>query len=864
MYTQGFGEVITDILTVNPELSGVSAASSVLDTSNYTFQAVTFGKDSGGFSNHAHTVYTSSTAAEDVPYKHLVIFAGQSNMNGVGNDDGGRDLYYRETYGRPAHNVKYWNLETSSFDNYVDPSANTTTTSKNVPIPGKEAQGVDTVYNQEGGNFGPELQFARNLEEDGIQDVYLFKFALNGSFLVDLEGTEVHKMFGRDVVPPASLSATYLGFPLWYWYFLYDSGDVAYWTQYQSSWTQDRLSIASLYLNNWNPSGGSWLGDAVKNNIYRGYSRFEDHCRAIIDTLGESTIKTVTFIWAQGEQECYQAQKLTNQYVSGYSAACSHLIDEVSAIFSGAESFNSIRSKVNIAFASGYEGSYQYYPSGFYTPVSSNDGRNNAWLFDGVYDAFALDDLNSNFPVQYYKYPRIYAAAPLDTAGAVGLPAIGPTTLTGKADFWGYTGSDGGGVGEGVTYYVRLLQDQQEAMDTAKYGPLLDFDDLSGAMLNSGSSTSFSAFSGPDLGGNGPVGIFDGADVSSYNVSSASGAFRPPDENFKTFANLNFHYNDYALTEIGRRFYGKWIELVDPPKVNFGPSSYNEDVIVVRNYSEDNAPFASSYNISSTYNNLSSSYNSIASYPSPMHRRLEYNSTLVPTVSSYETYSSMDDFGHYMNGGIGKFSDIWNVVGGFPPSSYQNWDYFILSSTDGLDSGSDIRSLTYSNGLATSGQLSGVFNADEIMDTSGYLTFNSLSDLDGDLSAVGNAVKGSAFSGGALVFSSTDNNASAGLCNVAIRLKDGDAAAVTLFGGVNHLGVWCLDLPAMLKEGLRPPFYWDNLDNIRKYKLVSKVSFWDNLMTHKDNSTQSGMDLLADSDTFEFGGPTFLLKFRFT
>jgi len=834
MYTQGFGEVITDILTVNPELSGVSAASSVLDTSNYTFQAVTFGKDSGGFSNHAHTVYTSSTAAEDVPYKHLVIFAGQSNMNGVGNDDGGRDLYYRETYGRPAHNVKYWNLDTSSFDNYVDPSANTTITTDNIPLPGTDQQGVITTYNQKGGNFGPELQFARNLEEDGIQDVYLFKFALNGSFLVDLEGTETHKMFGRDVLPAdhPSILATM---------------SLAERSLYQGLINVDLGSLGSLYINNWNPSGASFLN--ASGNVYRAYNRFAAHCREIIDNLGESTIKTVTFIWAQGEQETYQAQKVTNQYVSGYSAACSYLIDEVSSIFSGAESFNCIRSKVNTVFASGYEGSYQFYPQGYYSNIADLVDKNNAFTFDQLYGQVAEDEIKDNFPARYFKHPRIFAAAPYG--------GLGPE---GAGSFWGYTGSDGGGVYEGVTYYVKLLQAQQEAMDTVKYGPLLDFDDLSGSMLNSGNSSSVSALSGASEGQN----IFPGSQIVTFNPTSVVAITTPPDPEYREFANLNFHYNDYALTEIGRRFYDKWIELVDPPKVNFGPSSYNEDVIVARNYSEDNAPFASSYNISSTYNNLSSSYNSIASYPSPMHRRLEYNSTLVPTVSSYETYSSMDDFGHYMNGGIGKFSEIWNVVGGFPPSSYQNWDYFILSSTDGLDSGSDIRSLTYSNGLATSGQLSGVFNADEIMDTSGYLTFNSLSGLDGDLSAVGNAVKGSAFSGGALVFSSTDNNVSAGLCNVAIRLKDGDAAAVTLFGGVNHLGVWCLDLPAMLKEGLRPPFYWDNLDNIRKYKLVSKVSFWDNLMTHKDNSTQSGMDLLADSDTFEFGGPTFLLKFRFT
>ena len=85
-----------------------------------------------------------------------------------------------------------------------------------------------------------------------------------------------------------------------------------------------------------------------------------------------------------------------------------------------------------------------------------------------------------------------------------------------------------------------------------------------------------------------------------------------------------------------------------------------------------------------------------------------------------------------------------------------------------------------------------------------------------------------------------------------------------MFGGFQHLGVWCLDIKETLKQGLTPPFSWDNLDNLRKYKLVSKVSFWDNLMTHNDHSSNSGMSVLADSGSaFDFGGPVFIIKFNF-
>ena len=48
MFVQGFGEVLTDALTVNPALADLPA--------NFTFQAVSFGKDAGGFTHHAHAI----------------------------------------------------------------------------------------------------------------------------------------------------------------------------------------------------------------------------------------------------------------------------------------------------------------------------------------------------------------------------------------------------------------------------------------------------------------------------------------------------------------------------------------------------------------------------------------------------------------------------------------------------------------------------------------------------------------------------------------------------------------------------------------------------------------------------------------
>jgi hypothetical protein len=56
MLLKGFGDILANVMTVNPALADLPTASSILDTSNYTFQAVTFGKDAQGFTNHSHVV----------------------------------------------------------------------------------------------------------------------------------------------------------------------------------------------------------------------------------------------------------------------------------------------------------------------------------------------------------------------------------------------------------------------------------------------------------------------------------------------------------------------------------------------------------------------------------------------------------------------------------------------------------------------------------------------------------------------------------------------------------------------------------------------------------------------------------------
>lgn len=60
MIVEGAAKTLADIMTLSPSLSGIEdhGTSSILDTSNYTIQAISFGKDLDTFSKHGH-IYPS-------------------------------------------------------------------------------------------------------------------------------------------------------------------------------------------------------------------------------------------------------------------------------------------------------------------------------------------------------------------------------------------------------------------------------------------------------------------------------------------------------------------------------------------------------------------------------------------------------------------------------------------------------------------------------------------------------------------------------------------------------------------------------------------------------------------------------------
>lgn len=61
MLVDGAGQIIVDAFTANRSYASIPSASSLLDTSNYTIQAVSFGKDAAGFNQHAHQIIEPSS-----------------------------------------------------------------------------------------------------------------------------------------------------------------------------------------------------------------------------------------------------------------------------------------------------------------------------------------------------------------------------------------------------------------------------------------------------------------------------------------------------------------------------------------------------------------------------------------------------------------------------------------------------------------------------------------------------------------------------------------------------------------------------------------------------------------------------------
>lgn len=280
----------------------------------------------------------------------------------------------------------------------------------------------------------------------------------------------------------------------------------------------------------------------------------------------------------------------------------------------------------------------------------------------------------------------------------------------------------------------------------------------------------------------------------------------------------NYTFNTITLGKdaIGYTYHAHVISSIETPGFIVLNGGY---VLAIRG--NDLSP--SSYHSSSVDLLLSSIYNSIPQYPSIYDNKLESNSTLTPTELLLNTGfdAGLSSLGHYRNAAANPaIASIWNTIGGYPPSG-NTATYQMLDN---------------SGAFVLSGNLSGVFNSKGIIDDLGYIKINE-------------AVNVTSLSGGPYITSAANFLTSPAVI-VGVGIQKGDAAALALFGGVKHIGIWCLDLKQMLNSGLTPPYSWNNLNNTRKFKLVAKVTFWNDILYQEDTTIggtpTSGLKILAD------------------
>jgi len=216
-------------------------------------------------------------------------------------------------------------------------------------------------------------------------------------------------------------------------------------------------------------------------------------------------------------------------------------------------------------------------------------------------------------------------------------------------------------------------------------------------------------------------------------------------------------------------------------------------------------------------------------YPQPFNSldtRLESKSTLPNFILN------VPDLGQYLNPSISpQLSAYTHLIGGFPEAS-----------------GSKYKIFNSSGQLISSGVLlSSVYNLSGIMDSSGFLTFAQASLVFHNIaySLVEGAISQADPWLGFGVLRATRSGFPSEV-DLLWHLPAGECGALNLFGGIYHIGLWCLDIKEMLKEGNTPPYSFNPLNNTRKYKLFAKKTFNRDLLAYDYSSNQVFKDLFQD------------------
>jgi hypothetical protein len=226
----------------------------------------------------------------------------------------------------------------------------------------------------------------------------------------------------------------------------------------------------------------------------------------------------------------------------------------------------------------------------------------------------------------------------------------------------------------------------------------------------------------------------------------------------------------------------------------------------------------SSYSSKVTASALSQNYKQYPSSPIPTDTRLEMRSTAT-------NYSASPDLGQYLNPTIHPdLSAYYQLIGGIPSKSGS--PYIVYNSSGGM--------------LFSGNILPSTYNLSGLMDSSGFLTFapgNLIYQQTLYLLSLNSVLFPDSLGLG--VIRSAESTFPSGI-SLRWSIPPGDLGALNLFGGIYQIGLWCLDIKEMLKQGNNPPYIWNPLNNVRKYKLFAKNVFSKDLINYSDALGQSG------------------------
>lgn len=307
------------------------------------------------------------------------------------------------------------------------------------------------------------------------------------------------------------------------------------------------------------------------------------------------------------------------------------------------------------------------------------------------------------------------------------------------------------------------------------------------------------------------------ADIMTMNRSFAS---IPSASAILDTSNYTFQAISYGKNADGFRYHAHVI---------LSPSGQDNGIIKVLSYQPLST---SSYHSSAIASSLDYIYKLLPESPKPSDTRLEQRST----VTNYS--SGVPDVGHCLNSGCDpSLSSYSHLIGCFPRKSL-GFQYWVVSSAQN-PAGSILYSGTmYSN-----------YNFDGTMDSSGFLTFASGRGSDHlinyNLGVAGYGVLRTPLA------DFPDK------IRLSWYLAGGDAGSLLLFGGIYSIGLWYLDIKEMLKQGYYPPYSFNPLNNIRRYKLFAKKTFNRDILYLNDFGTSSGFNASFNYPSVGWGGLGF-------